>query len=190
MFELHRTELDLDLSRFWRGLVAVVLVLVLAVLIARVTGGHDTWSYFLATGFVALIVRSVLRERARVKEIRDFTTRIGLSYLGGSLPKSFPLHKTVSRSAHSIRRAAAGDKLKNEVVFFDCTLGQGKTRFSRTLVGTRGPAGFRTAQYGPDLVTERVGEWFIVYGSRRILEIQEIEVLISELCSWVFLSSF
>ena len=66
-------------------------------------------------------------------------------------------------------------------VFFDCTLGYGKTRFSRTVVGARGPVGFGPAQHGPDLESERVDDWFIVFGSRRILTIEEIESLLSEL---------
>jgi hypothetical protein len=41
--------------------------------------------------------------------------------------------------------------------------------------------GLGLAQHGPDLETERVDEWFIVSGSRRILTVEEIEALLSEL---------
>lgn len=148
---------------------------------ARVPGGDNIWSYVLGTAFVASIVWGVLRERARAREIREFAGRHGLTYIGGAVPKSFPLHRTDSRLAHSIRAAVAGERRSNEIVFFDCTLGYGKTRFSRTVVGVRGPAGFGPSQHGPDLETERVDEWFIVFGSRRILTVEEIESLLSEL---------
>jgi hypothetical protein len=158
----------------------VVLVIVLAALLARVTGGH-IFSYVVGAAFVASIVGGVLRERARAREIREFAARHGLTYIGGAVPKSFPLHRTESRLAHSIRAAVAGDGRTNEIVFFDCTLGHGKPRLSRTVVGTRGPVGLGLAQHGPDLETERVDEWFIVSGSRRILTVEEIEALLSEL---------
>jgi hypothetical protein len=181
MFEQHKTELGLNLGRFWLGFSGVVLVIVLAALLAGVTGGDNIWSYVVGVAFVASIVWGVLRERARAREIREFAARHGLTYIGGAVPKSFPLHRTESRLAHSIRAAVAGDGRTNEIVFFDCTLGHGKPRFSRTVVGTRGPVGFGPAQHGPDLETEPVDEWFIVFGSRRILTAEEIEALLSEL---------
>ena len=148
---------------------------------AGVTGGDNIWSYVVGAAFVASIVWGVLRERARAREVRELAARHGLTYIGGAVPKSFPLHRTDSRLAHSIRAAVAGDGRTNEIVFFDCTLGHHKPRFSRTVVGTRGSAGFGPAQHGPDLETERVDEWFVVFGSRRILTAEEIEALLSEL---------
>ena len=180
MFEQHKTELGLNLGRFWLRFSGVVLVIVLAALLARVTGGDNIWSYLIGVAFVASIVWGVLRERARAREIRELAARHALTCIGGAVPKNFPLHRTDSRLAHSIRAAVAGDGRTNEIVFFDYTLGH-KPRFSRTVVGTRGPVGFGPAQHGPDLETERVDEWSIVFGSRRILTAEEIEALLSEL---------
>lgn len=104
MFEQHKTELGLNLARIWLGLSWVVLVIVLAVLLARVTGGDNIWSYILGTAFVASFVWGVLRDRARAREIREFAESHGLLYIGGAVPKSFPLHRTDSRLAHSIRQ--------------------------------------------------------------------------------------
>jgi hypothetical protein len=163
------------------GLSGVVLVIVVAALLARVTGGDNIWSYVLGTAFVAAIVWGVLRERARARAIREFAARHGLKYIGGAVLKTFPLRRTDSQLAHSIRAAVAGDGRSNEIVFFDCTLGHGETEFSRTVVGTRGPVRFGPAQHGPDLETERVDDWFIVFGSNRILTVEEIQALLSEL---------
>ena len=75
-----------------------------------------------------------------------------------------------------------GVKGGQEFVAFDCTLGHGKTRFSRTVAAVRAPAeAFGTARFGPDLLTEGVGEWTVVYGSRRILSVGEIEALVAEI---------
>jgi hypothetical protein len=180
-FQSPDQRLNSNLARFWLGLSGVVLVIVLAALLARVTGGDNTWSYVVGAAFVASIVWGVLRERARAREIREFAARHGLTYIGGAGPKSFALHRTDSRLAHSITAAVAGDGRTNEIVFFDCTLGHGKPRFSRTVVGTCGPVRFGPARHGLDLETERVDEWLIVFGSRRILTAEEIEALLSEL---------
>jgi hypothetical protein len=41
-------------------------------------------------------------------------------------------------------------------------------------------AGFGWAQFGPDLETEELGEWTFVYGSNRLLLIEEIQALVSD----------
>ena len=115
MFEQHKAGLGLNLARLWLGLSGVVLVIVLAVLLARVTDGDNIWSYVLGMAFVASIVWGVLRERTRAREIREFAESHGLTYIDGGVPKSFPLHRTDSRLAHSIRAAVAGDSRSNEI---------------------------------------------------------------------------
>ncbi len=59
-------------------------------------------------------------------------------------------------------------------------LGYGKGRFFRTVVAVRGHrTAFGVAQFGPDLITEEIGEWALVYGDSRLLIIEEIEALVS-----------
>jgi hypothetical protein len=43
--------------------------------------------------------------------------------------------------------------------------------------GQRGGVGW--ARFGPDLVTEEMNEWTIVYGSTRLMSIEEIEDLVT-----------
>ena len=106
---------------------------------------------------------------------------MGFTFLGDTLPKGFPIHRTSSRLAHSIRRAFTGDRKKKEILVFDCRLGYGKGTFSRTVVAARvDPTVFRWASVGPDLNSERVDEWTVIYTSNRLLLVEEIDALVSE----------
>jgi hypothetical protein len=67
------------------------------------------------------------------------------------------------------------------MLFFDCELGYGKGRFLRTVVALRGDrADFGPARFGPDLDTEQVDGWTLVYGSRRLLEVGELQTSFSK----------
>jgi len=182
MFEQHKTELGFDGRRLFLLIAAAVLLLSIACLIATRNGGSDhffMWAFGLA--MAVAIVRQLLRDAERTKEIRELALRLGITYVGAALPKSFPLHKTSSSLARSISRACAGEVGRREILFFDCELGHGKGRFHRTVVALRGQrADFGAARFGPDLVTEEVGRWTLVYGSRRLLEIAEIDDLVFE----------
>ena len=183
MFEQQRSELGLHATRLWFGLIAAGLLVGLAIVLATHTGAGDTTFFYLGgAAFAFIMVRHVLRERERAKDIRDYARTAGLTYIGSTLPKSFPLHKTSSRGARSISQAVAGERSRKEVVVFDCKLGYGKGTFFRTVVAVRGQRdGFGVAQFGPDLVTERVGDWTVVYGSKRRLLMEEIDALLAAL---------
>ena len=74
-----------------------------------------------------------------------------------------------------------GSSGSKEIVIFDCTVGYGRGRRPRTVVAARGQQnGFGWAQFGPDIVAEKAGEWMFVYGSDRLLSIGEIDALLSE----------
>jgi len=182
MFEQHKTELGFDARRLFLSIFAAVLLLAIAGLIATLAGGSDyffVWAFGLA--MAVSMVRQFLRDVKRTKEMREFALRLSFTYLGTALPASFPLYGTSSGLARSISRACAGEVNRREVLFFDCRLGYGKGRFSRTVVALRGErADFGTARFGPDLLTEEVGGWTLVYGSHRLLEIGEIDKLVFE----------
>jgi len=180
MFEQQHT-VSRQVPRLLRGLLAVALPVGLVAVPAKVGVAQNTaFLSVVGAGCAFLIIRGLLRERARTKDIREFAQRMGLLYLGAAVPKSFPLHRTSSRQARSITRAVAGDRGQKELVVFDCKLGYFERTFFRTVVAVRGgQAGFGPCQFGAGLVTEQVGEWTLVYGSDRQLLLEEIEALVS-----------
>jgi hypothetical protein len=183
MFEQQPAELGLHVPRLLRGLLAVAILIGLVAVLAKYgDAGGTAFLFVVGAGFAFLIGRDVLRQRARTKDIREFAQRMGWLYIGSALPKTFPLDRTSSRTAHSVTRAVAGDIGRSEVLFFDCTIGRGRGRFQRGVVATRGtPEGFGFAQYGPDFVTEHVEDWMVVFGFHRLLLVEEINALISAL---------
>ena len=61
-------------------------------------------------------------------------------------------------------------------------MGQGKARFHRTVVAVQGKSSdFGWARFGPDLETEEIGGWALVYGANRFLTPREIAELIDQL---------
>ena len=137
--------------------------------------------WYIFFGFVAcLIVWALLQDWKRTKEIRQYAKNKGFTYIGGSLPKSFPLSKTSVRWASSVKNAVAGDQSGKELLFFDCTLGSGKRRKTQTVVAVRGlEECFGPLRFGPFLQTEKVGEWALIYRSKQRLPLAEIEALVA-----------
>jgi hypothetical protein len=180
MFEQQRTEFGLPVLRLLAGLLAIALLIGVVEALAKYTALRDIASLSVVGAvFAFLIFRDVLQQRARARQIREFAHRMGLLYIGAALPKSFPLHRTSSGQARSITNVVSGDKGQKEILVFDCKLGYGKGRFSCTVVAVRGQeGGFGAARFGPDLLTEWVGEWEIVYTSRGLLLVEEIETLV------------
>lgn len=174
MFDVHKTELGPSALRIFAVTVGIGLF------VSFVAGGWVGWCAWM--GFLAvLVVRELIHDRERTKLICAFASRMGFTFLGDSLPRSFPIHRTSSGTARSIRRVFAGDRKKKEIVVFDCRLGDGKGSFSRTMVAARGdPSVFGWSRFGPDLETEQVDEWTLVYGSKRLLLLKEIEALVSD----------
>jgi hypothetical protein len=144
-------------------------------------GGDTRFLYFAGALFTCSIVWHVLREWARTKQIREFSARRSLTYLGNAVPRSFPLRRAEAfKWGRSVRRTFVGSNASKDLVVFDCTIGYGRGRRARTVVAARGQSGgFGWAQFGPGLLTEEVAEWSIVYGSNRLMSIEEIEALVS-----------
>jgi len=59
------------------------------------------------------VIWSLLSERKRKKQIRNYAQSAGLTYIGAALPKSFPLSQTSVSRASSIKNVVAGDTAKN-----------------------------------------------------------------------------
>jgi hypothetical protein len=127
------------------------------------------------------VVLSLFQDMERSNQLKAFALSCKLVFLGDALPKSFPMQRTSACSGHSIRNAVTGTSNSRDILLFDCSLGRGKRRFRRTVVAGRGSvAEFGWAGFGPDLEAEQVGDWAVVYGSRRLLALNEIETLLSE----------
>ena len=169
MFETGRTALELNPTKILAG-VAVGASLLFAAAYGWLWCG---WIGIIA----AMWMLGFIRGAQRTKLIRKFASDKGLTFIGNSLPRQFPIHHTSSCQAHSIRRVVVGD----DVLLFDCRTGSGKGSRGRTVVAGRGePSAFGWVRFGPDFETEQAGEWTLVYGSRRLLALEEIETLVSE----------
>ena len=175
MFELNKSEIGPSASRIAIAMGGIALVG------AFFLTGKLFWVLWIGL-IAALLVRYSIQDRQRTRQMREFASRTGFLFLDDCLPKSFPIQDTSSRGAHSISRAFAGDKSNREVLVFDCWLGHGKGSLNRTVVAVRGkPSDFGWARFGPDLETEEVGGWALVYGTKRLLRPNEIAELIAEL---------
>jgi len=144
-------------------------------------GGSTPFLYIVGTLLTCYLVWHALRERERTKQIRELSARRSLTYLGSAVPKSFPSHRAKAfQWGSSIRRAFVGNSGSKDLVAFDCTIGYGRGRRPRTVIAARGQSGgFGWARFGPDLLTEELGEWTIVYGSNRLMSVEEIEALVT-----------
>jgi hypothetical protein len=182
MFGQSKTALGLDARRIFLSILGTVLLLVIASLVAKLANaGDQVLLYAFVIAAAILVVRQVVQGRQRTKEILQLAETLGFEHFGVTLPASFPLHKTSSRRARSISRAYVSAGSRNEMLFFDCELGHGRWRFSRTVVALRGDrAEFGAARFGPDIATEDVSGWTVVYGERRLLEPGEIARLAHE----------
>lgn len=110
-----------------------------------------------------------------------FHRLVRFPYIGSSVPKSFPLQRAKAfQWGSSVRRVFVGNSSSKDLVVFDCTIGYGRGRRPRTVVAARGQSGgFGWARFGPDLVTEEMDEWTIVYGSNRLMSIEQIEASVT-----------
>jgi hypothetical protein len=175
MFELNKSEIGPSGSRI------AIAIGGIGLFGALFLSGKLFWILWIGL-LAALFARYLIQERQRTGLIREFASRTGFLFLHDCLPKSFPIQDTSSRGAHSINRVFAGDISNKEVLEFDCRLGHGKRQLNRTVVALRGKSSdFGWVRFGPDLETEEVGRWALVYGTRRLLGLDEIARLIAEL---------
>jgi len=170
MFSTQRTVLGLDPTKILLGIGVCIVALI---------GVSHGWFWYVWIGFLAvMLILNFYRDGQRTKLMRQFAADKGMSFVGDSLPPHFPRQQTSSRQAHSISRVVVG----NEVLLFDCRIGHGKASRARTIIAARRePSVFGWARFGPDLETEQTGDWTLVYSANRVLDLQEIRALISEL---------
>lgn len=174
MFEEPQVGLGLDIRGMWRRWLLGLLFLGGLIAVAYIRP-----LYIVGPALVSFLAWGILRQRARTREIRQFAQRVGLTYLGSAVPRRLPVPRALLRQVMSISAFVVGDERNKDLVLFDCML-NGKGTRSRTVVAVRGqPSAFGAARFWPDLITEQVGEWALVYSEGRLLTIEEIEGLVS-----------
>jgi len=148
-------------------------------------GGGGLFLYLFCVYFLGAIVWRALQERARTTQFRQLAEKWKFNYLGASVPGIVPCRRSEAcRFIHSIRRtlvAPPAGETSKDLVLFDCTVGYGRRRRHRTVVAARsGPYDFGWSLFGPEVATEEVGQWTLVYGSTRFLSIGELDSLASQ----------
>lgn len=142
--------------------------------------GPGWFGYFVLGVLACFTVWKLFQGWKRTKEIRQYAQSKGFTYIGASLPISFPFSDTSVSWASSVANAVVGDQSGKELLFFDCTLGSGKYRRTQTVVAVRGPEErFGPVRFGPFLKTEKSGEWTLIYRSSERLGLEEIDALLS-----------
>jgi len=128
------------------------------------------------------ILWATLAERKRTREIREFAHKWHLGYLGARMPATFRLDRGKAfESVASVRRALVGTAGEKELVLLDCRVRGGRKRRWRTIIAARGLRdGFGWAQYGPDLKTEKRGEWAIVYSETQFIPVGDLDTLMEK----------
>ena len=182
MFEPRRSDLALDTGRILRSaLLAMALCAVAGAIAAYLDDGDNFFLFLVGAAIVAAVVRRMLADRQRNREMRKVAEALGFTYVGSALPASFSFLERAFDDGHGIRNVCVSDIPGREIVFFDCDVGHGKGRRRRSVVAVRGSrARFGSALLLPDVSTEEMAGWSIVCGSSRLLEIAEITSLISE----------
>jgi hypothetical protein len=86
--------------------------------------GGTPFLYILGALVAGSFVWHAFRERARTKQIREFSARKSLTYVGAAVPRSFPLHRAKTfQWGRSIRRAFAGSNGSKDLIVFERTIG-------------------------------------------------------------------
>lgn len=144
----------------------------------------DTANLFLY-GFLMLaavtLVRGVYRDRRRTREFRRLAEAAEFLLLGFRCPAriSSESHVLQAGTVNPSSMRSSWDRNTDHLRRLRTRVRTG--RIYRTVVGLRGDrSGFGNAGIGPDLVTEAVDGWSLVYGDRRLMEVEEVSRLVRE----------
>ena len=122
------------------------------------------WAYFLIGLVGCFLLVSVFRQHRREAAMKALATRMGLSYLGRGVPKSFSLSGTGLEHTTAIWNLIDGDSHGVRVMAFDCRVGAGKGSWRRTVIATDAkPDTLKATSWNPELIVERSGKWSVIY---------------------------
>jgi len=125
------------------------------------------------------ITLGILGKRRRERRIRNIAQAYGLSFVGTTLPRSFPFDRTSARKASRTRNAVVGELDGTTFVIFDCQFGVGKQSYFQTFVGAHGSEEcFGFQRYDSTLTRELVDDWTVVFRKKELLLPEEIETLL------------
>jgi hypothetical protein len=92
MFEQQKTELGFDARPVVVSILAAVLLLVVAGLIAAATRTSvRVFIYVFSIVFEIAVIRQIVREKQRTRDIRQGAERLRFRYPGPALPTTLPL---------------------------------------------------------------------------------------------------
>ena len=132
--------------------------------------------------FICLVVWSFVRAALRRKWFRHYAQRTGLSYMGDEVPRILPLWNTPIPWSGYVSNTIWGDKGDKQLVIFDAKISQGKGGRSQTILAIRGLVEhFGVQRFDPSLLEVHVDEWTLIYRPMRLMTVEEIEALLSNI---------
>ena len=119
--------------------------------------------------FAALFAWPWWRSRSRAKEIRGLAVSLNLHYLGEALPSSFSLAGVPFDSMTSVWNVIDGEPRGTRIIAFDCTFGEGKGRWRRTVIAMKTQIGNVTVSaFDPYLRIEQLGDWTVIWRPKEL----------------------
>ncbi len=132
---------------------------------------------------ICLFALSKQRAKSRREGIRQYADEHKFSFLGSSLPADLSLERSSFRSTKSISSAFTGAGKEKAFVFFDCSIREGRTGYTQSVLAIRDLGGsYPACRFDRQLREERApGGWTLIYHERRGWPVQEIDAHVSSL---------
>jgi hypothetical protein len=120
----------------------------------------------------------------RKKDLQAVALRLGLHYLGETLPRSFSLSSPIFKNTTKVSNVIDGDRNGRRVIVFDYLIGSGKYSRTRTVIAVNvPPADLESLVHSSDLSIESNGHWSFLFEQRGFFTREVISV--SELESYI-----
>ena len=134
---------------------------------------------------VALCLFFWSRKRAATRRdaIRTYADERQFNFLGNSVPSSLSLEISPFRSAENISSAFTGTGHEKEFVFFDCSMREGRTAYTQSVLAIHHLGGsYPACRFDRDLRESHAsGDWTLIYHHHRAWSVGEIDAHVSSL---------
>ena len=131
--------------------------------------------WWLWMGFIATLISvNGLRELRRRREFPRFAERMGMAiWPDDSLPKDLPIYEASFLPITRTRYIARGSVRDVPVLTFEVQKGSGRSVSYFTVLAAKGPGyPFGSETFDPELETERLGEWFLLYRPHKLFSLR------------------